>query len=116
VRSFRSPKNVSAVRGVYPKRSRRTYPNGVSLPDKAPVTLTPYGNLSFSPINESSGLVKSRLWSNVFWTHNDSGDEPRIFPVKRDGSILKPEWAEEYAGIKIKDAVNIDWEDIATDK
>jgi len=87
----------------------------VSLPDKAPVTLTPYGNLSFSPINESSGLVKSRLWSNVFWTHNDSGDEPRIFPVKRDGSILKPEWAEEYAGIKIGDAVNIDWEDIGTD-
>ncbi|MCK4386211.1 MAG: hypothetical protein KAW52_08115, partial [candidate division Zixibacteria bacterium] len=87
----------------------------VSLPDKAPVTLAPYGNLNFSPINESSGLVKSRLWSNVFWTHNDSGDEPRIFPVKRDGGVIKPEWAEEYAGIKIGDAVNIDWEDIATD-
>ncbi len=87
----------------------------VSLPDKAPVTLVPYGNLSFSPIDESSGLVKSRLWHNVFWTHNDAGDEPRIFPVKRDGRIIKPEWAEEYAGVKVPDAVNIDWEDIATD-
>lgn len=88
---------------------------GVSLPDKAPVTLKPYGKLSFSPIDESSGLVKSRLWPNVFWTHNDAGDGPRIFPVKRDGSIIQPEWAEEYAGIMVSDAVNVDWEDVATD-
>ncbi len=87
----------------------------VTLPERDPITLTPYGRLSFSPINESSGLVKSRLWPNVFWTHNDSGDEPRIFPVERDGSIIKPEWAEEYAGIMVSDAVNIDWEDVATD-
>ncbi|MFB0564179.1 MAG: hypothetical protein ACETWK_00700 [Candidatus Aminicenantaceae bacterium] len=87
----------------------------VSLPDKSPVELTPYAKLDFPLITESSGLVKSRLWPDVFWTHNDHGNEARIFPVRRDGSIIKAKWGEDYSGVLVVDGVNIDWEDIATD-
>ncbi len=58
-------------------------------------------------ISEPSGLVKSRQWPGLFWTHNDSGDSSRIFAVSADGSFLV-----EY---QIEGAEAVDWEDIATD-
>ncbi len=64
------------------------------------------GKLVHEPIREASGLVKSRAHPDVFWTHNDSGNEPRIFAVRRDGSLV----AEFKIG-----AANIDWEAIALD-
>ena len=87
----------------------------IILPEIDPVELQPYAKIDFPVVNEASGLVKSRLWEDVFWTHNDSGDEARIFPIKKDGTILKPEWMSDYKGIQIPDAVNVDWECIATD-
>jgi hypothetical protein len=58
-------------------------------------------------IRESSGLVKSRTHPDVFWTHNDSGDEPRIFAITARGEVL----AEyEILGVEA-----VDWEDIAID-
>ncbi len=87
----------------------------IILPEIEPVELQPYAKIDFSEVNEASGLVKSRLWEGVFWTHNDSGDEARIFPINKDGAILKPEWMKKYVGIQIPDAVNVDWESIATD-
>ena len=87
-----------------------------NLPDLAPVEIAPYARFDFVQISESSGLVKSRIWKNVYWTHNDSGDGPRIFPVSREGRILKPKWAKDwYKGVEIPDAVHVDWEDIAAD-
>jgi len=77
--------------------------------------LEPAGRLDFAPIAESSGLVASRVWPGVFWTHNDSGDEARIFAVDGRGALIAPEWAEDYAGLRIADAVNVDWEDVAVD-
>jgi hypothetical protein len=56
-------------------------------------------------ISESSGLVESRAWPGVFWTHNDSGDSPRVFAVRANGALVR-EVAVEGAG-------NVDWEDIA---
>lgn len=87
----------------------------IILPDTEPVELRPYAKIDFPAVNEASGLVKSRIWEDVFWTHNDSGDEARIFPIKKDGTVLKPEWMRDYKGIQIPDAVNVDWECIATD-
>ncbi|MFQ5627164.1 MAG: hypothetical protein ACE5I1_00270 [bacterium] len=95
---------------AYPRKSEK-----IILPDKQPVQLNAIGRIVFSPINETSGLVRSRLWPDVLWTHNDSGDEARIFPISMDGSILKPEWMKKYQGIQIPNAVNVDWEDITTD-
>ncbi len=91
--------------------------DSIQLPDVAPVELKVCGNLKFAPIVESSGIVRSRLWPEVLWTHNDSGDRARIFPVKKDGSIISPSWSDQpYEGVILLDAVNVDWEDIAIDK
>jgi hypothetical protein len=65
------------------------------------------GRFSGGEIREASGLVKSRRHAGVFWTHNDSGDRPRIFAVDDKGRLLA-----EYA---VKGAEAIDWEDIAID-
>ncbi|MEI2638333.1 MAG: hypothetical protein V9F03_04970 [Microthrixaceae bacterium] len=39
------------------------------------------------------------------WIHNDSGDEPRIYAVDRDGAIRSI--------VSLTGAKSIDWEDIA---
>jgi hypothetical protein len=71
--------------------------------------------MKFPQINESSGLVMSRVFQDVYWTHNDSGDLPRIFPVTRNGDIIKSRWSVMYNGIMIDGAENVDWEDITAD-
>ena len=87
------------------------------LPEVAQQELQVVGKLSFKPIRESSGLVRSRKWPGVYWTHNDSGDKARIFPIRIDGSIVKPNnlGDNKYTGIHIRGAQNMDWEDIALD-
>ncbi|WP_406285622.1 hypothetical protein [Embleya sp. NBC_00896] len=37
-------------------------------------------------ITESSGLVASGLHPDVYWTHNDSSDSPRVYAIGKDGS------------------------------
>ncbi|HDL19142.1 MAG TPA: hypothetical protein ENH29_08810 [Bacteroidetes bacterium] len=88
----------------------------VTLPEKQPVFLLPFAQFNFEPINEASGLVKSRKFPNLFWMHNDSGDKAGIFAVRKDGGIVKSKNAlNAYDGIHITSAQNHDWEDIAAD-
>lgn len=61
--------------------------------------------LSDKAINESSGLVLSQRNEDCFWTHNDSGDIPRLFLVHRDGRSI--------AHLRVMGVNAIDWEDIA---
>jgi len=75
------------------------------MEDKA--TLTPYGQFRFDEIKESSGLVKSRQFENVFWTHNDHGDIARIFATTAEGELIRE--------VQISGADHVDWEDIAAD-
>jgi hypothetical protein len=56
-------------------------------------------------IKESSGIVASERHEGIFWTHNDSGGKPRIFAIRRDGTLV--------ATYTIKGADARDWEDIA---
>ena len=56
-------------------------------------------------INESSGIVRSLRNEDCFWTHNDSGDKPRLFLVHRDGRTI--------ARFQVQGVKAIDWEDIA---
>ncbi|HEV8325713.1 MAG TPA: hypothetical protein VG389_29150 [Myxococcota bacterium] len=57
-------------------------------------------------INESSGLVASRAHPGVVWTHNDSGDAPRLFAVRAsDGADL--------GAFTLLGADAVDWEDVA---
>jgi hypothetical protein len=58
-------------------------------------------------IKESSGLVASRRYPGVFWTHNDSGNGPDLFAIRADGSVLRR--------FRIHGIENVDWEDIAID-
>ena len=57
-------------------------------------------------IIESSGLARSIVNSGAFWTHNDSGDGPRVFLIGRDGKTL--------AEVTVENATAVDWEDIAS--
>lgn len=59
-------------------------------------------------INESSGLAQSQRDPLIFWTHNDSGSEPCVFAINRDGKTL--------AKVRLPHAVNFDWEDMASAK
>jgi hypothetical protein len=56
-------------------------------------------------IKESSGIVASRRNPNVFWTHNDSGDDAFLYAFDRAGKKLGT-W-------RVANAKNVDWEDIA---
>ncbi|MCK5050580.1 MAG: hypothetical protein KAS53_02485 [Candidatus Cloacimonetes bacterium] len=88
----------------------------VTLPEKETVKLTPYATFDFADIEESSAIVKSRVWDDVYWTLNDSGCNNRIFPFNSKGELYRAEWYKEKdGGIFIGNAINIDWEEMAVD-
>lgn len=76
------------------------------LPGACPTVLDPVvlGALANEEIVESSGLLVSQRDEAVLWTHNDSGDTPRLFAMARDGSDL---------GTWTLDVALGDWEDLA---
>jgi hypothetical protein len=57
-------------------------------------------------IHESSGLAPSRLRDGVLWTHNDSGDRPRVYALDANGADL--------ATLTLRGAKAHDWEDMAS--
>lgn len=59
-------------------------------------------------IAESSGLALGMRDPSIFWTHNDSGGEPCVFAIDRSGKTR--------AKVRVRDAANFDWEDIAAGK
>ena len=67
------------------------------------------GRMSNLRIKESSGVVASRRYANVFWTHNDGGGPQKqvLYAIDRKGNTL--------AAFPVTDATFRDWEDIAID-
>jgi hypothetical protein len=63
------------------------------------------GRVGAAEATELSGLVLSRSYPGVLWTHNDSGDRARVFAVAPDGKLL--------ADVAVTGAQHVDWEDIA---
>ena len=55
---------------------------------------------------ESSGITASQRRDDVLWTHNDSGDTPRLFAFDTAGRDL--------GTIPVEPAEAIDWEDICS--
>jgi hypothetical protein len=47
------------------------------------------------PLNELSGIARSRAYPGVWWVHNDSGDEPRLFAIDAEGRVVMPVWQRE---------------------
>jgi hypothetical protein len=68
---------------------------------KAPVDRT----ISDGRITESSGLAASLLHPGVIWTHNDSGNSPRIYAIGKRGRTT--------AALRLNNFPNRDWEAIA---
>ncbi|MBR9975342.1 MAG: hypothetical protein KFF77_07155, partial [Bacteroidetes bacterium] len=69
----------------------------------APATLC---TIADSRLTEISGITASRLRDGIFWMHNDSGDEARIFAVDTLGRTI--------AVCRLEGALNRDWEDMAS--
>lgn len=82
-----------------------------------------------APINEMSGMVKSRKADNRYWVHNDSGDTARIFAITAEGRSILPTYAkftrygdekeagkEQWEGFPVLYAENVDWEAMAVDE
>jgi hypothetical protein len=80
-------------------------PSGVTSPYELPRVT---GKIRSGEITESSGIAASRCNSNVFWTHNDSGDEAFIYAFNATGDHLGA-W-------RVPNASNRDWEDLASSK
>ena len=79
-------------------------------PPADPLPLKIVARLPGAAAIENSGLVQSRLNPDLFWGVNDSGNAPRVYAVRRDGSAgHKP----KSDGVLLEGASNIDWEDIA---
>lgn len=56
-------------------------------------------------VAEASGLVASRTYDGVLWTHNDSGNAAELFAISTTAQLV--------ASYSIAAAENLDWEDIA---
>jgi hypothetical protein len=56
-------------------------------------------------IAESSGLAPSLTHPGVLWTHNDSGNTPVLYALRRDGSTA--------AAVRLNGTTDRDWEAIA---
>jgi hypothetical protein len=67
---------------------------------------TVVGRLADPALREVSGIVRSRRHPGIFWVHNDSGNEPVLYAVRADGSLVNR--------FRVA-AANLDWEDIAAD-
>lgn len=88
----------------------------LALPAIAPRTLAKSAKLAGPTYSrEVSGIVASRQWPGVFWLHNDSGDEPRVYPMRPDGSLVTSARTADHPGILVGGAANSDWEAIAVD-
>lgn len=63
------------------------------------------GTTPIDKLPEVSGVVSSVQSPGLLWMHNDSGDEPRIFGLTPQGTVV--------AEVSLQGAKHIDWEDIA---
>ena len=66
---------------------------------------TVVGRIDSDEITESSGIAASPCQSDVFWTHNDSGNGAFVFAINLQGKHLGT-WL-------VTDTRNEDWEDLA---
>ncbi|HPR18485.1 MAG TPA: hypothetical protein PLD62_09595 [Candidatus Cloacimonadota bacterium] len=88
----------------------------VNLPAQEAIVLQPYTTYDCDKIDESSTIIKSRNWDNLYWTLNDSGGKNLLFPFNRQGQLYRAEWYKDnQSGIYLNGALNIDWEEMAVD-
>lgn len=77
------------------------------------------------PLDELSGIERSETSPDLWWVHNDSGDEPCLFGINSQGKVVIPDWQTEryyadepeegkepWRGVRLLNAANQDWEDL----
>ncbi len=69
------------------------------------VEVTRVGTIERRGLTESSGIVPSSVREGVFWTFEDSGNEPALYAMDSTGRDL--------GFVRVANAVNEDWEAIA---
>jgi hypothetical protein len=62
--------------------------------------------LANTQVSESSGIASSQRRNDLLWTHNDSGDTPRLFAFDSTGRDL--------GTVAVEPAEAIDWEDLCS--
>jgi hypothetical protein len=67
--------------------------------------VTATGAVATPEATELSGLALSPDQPGILWTHNDSGDRPRVFALRADGTLV--------ADLDVPGAQAVDWEDLA---
>lgn len=70
-----------------------------------PAQLNFAGQLEDDDIDEASGLAASRRSDEILWVNNDSGDKARLHAIDPRGG--------DAGRLKLDDADNEDWEDLA---
>ncbi len=90
---------ASPASSVSPVSSAAPVPSGA--PAAAPIVR----RLNDPRIKESSGLAASTFNRPLLWTHNDSGDRPRLFAIGTQGRTR--------AVLRLSNASALDWEDVA---
>ncbi len=78
-----------------------------------PEELKSYARVQPRKVNEGSALLASRRFPGVFWAINDSGGEPVLYPVSRDGAAVSA--STSSYGVAVASAANRDWEALAMD-
>lgn len=92
-----------------------THSHTFEPPSPDSLILKPIAKLGPGAGKEISGIVKSRTQEGIYWTLNDSGDEPRIYPIRIDGSVVPSARYPDVPGTLVAGALNSDWEDVAVD-
>lgn len=70
-----------------------------------PVRMTVPGTIEDGDIREASGIAVSRRNPELLWIHEDSGAKARLYAIDTSG--------KRRGRIKLEDADNDDWEDLA---
>jgi hypothetical protein len=96
---------VAVAAGCYAVSGKPSTANVVNAACSGSLTAGDAGRITDPNAVELSGLVASRRHPGVFWTHNDSGDGPRLFAVTNTGRFL--------ASFVLQGVSATDWEDIA---
>jgi len=98
---------ISIIGQVFSQVGSKRVEEQQPLPDavqEIPITLRVMTALPLL-IFESSGIIV--INDNEFWTHEDSGNSKNLYCLDTTGQIIRT--------LKIGNARNVDWEDIATD-
>jgi len=64
------------------------------------------GRLDDPELKESSGMAPASGENTLFWTHNDSGNNARLFAIDSTGRVV--------GRVRVRGATNTDWEAVAS--